>query len=155
MDTNNSYYIQRLNYYKIGTSSNEKKLETTLDKINKAGAFERAILIQHLSELYWNGSKEDQFDISGMYLYKKRLSCVMELPHSTFFAFSVKGLIKSSVTFSASAVEYCECLQRSTRPLAVWCLVFHSSIDSKTFSFWWMAMTGPSARMLRDRKSVV
>ncbi len=60
MDTNNSYYIQRLNYYKIGTSSNEKKLETTLDKINKAGAFERAILIQHLSELYWNGSKEDK-----------------------------------------------------------------------------------------------
>ena len=60
MDTNNSYYIQRLNYYKIGISSNEKKLETTLDKINKAGAFERAILIQHLSELYWNGSKEDK-----------------------------------------------------------------------------------------------
>ena len=60
MDSNNSYYIQRLNYYKIGVSSNEKKLETTLDKINKAGAFERAILIQHLSELYWNGSKEDK-----------------------------------------------------------------------------------------------
>ena len=42
-------------------------------------------------------------------LYRKRLSCVMELPHSTFFVFSVKGLIKSRVTFSASETEYLEC----------------------------------------------
>ena len=60
MNSDNSYYIQRLNYYEIGASSKEEILDRTIEKINSAGTFERVILIKRLSQMFWEGSQESK-----------------------------------------------------------------------------------------------
>ena len=60
MNSDNSYYIQRLNYYEIGASSKEEILDRTIEKINSAETFERVILIKRLSQMFWEGSQESK-----------------------------------------------------------------------------------------------
>ncbi|MNR38990.1 hypothetical protein D3C85_1571460 [compost metagenome] len=51
------------------------------------------------------------------------------------------------VCASASAMSTLLSRTRWVRPEAPWVRVFHSSMRASTSSLWWMAITGPSARV--------
>ncbi|MNN81021.1 hypothetical protein D3C81_1978010 [compost metagenome] len=74
----------------------------------------------------------------------------MLLPQIGDLPFATHCSRKAMVRASASAMLTLLSLTRWVRPEAPWVRVFHSSMRASTSSLWWIAITGPSARVLRS-----